>query len=153
MNRNHGQAFVVAAVVALLATADVLARAQAGVTSGGPLGVPVTFGATFLVTDAGEFAAANGAGLAVSLVSGTDSEAACPVAGSAAALAWSTAAADVTTVIKLHLNGGLAATVTLSGADGAASFAPFVVAAGERLQLEFDAGTAPGISTWSVLVR
>ena len=152
MTRQDEVAFVaVAAVLGLCALAP---RAQAGGMSSGTVsGVPVTFGATFLVTDAGEFAAANGAGLAVSLVSGTDSEAACPVAGSAAALAWSTAAADGTTVVKLHLNGGLAATVTLSGADGAAALTPFAVAAGDRLQLEYDAGTAPGISTWSVLVR
>ena len=66
-------------------------------------------------------------------------------------LSWESTSADATTIMKILVNGAVADTVTLTGVSGAIALPlQAVVAEGDVVAVEFDAGTAPGASTVQV---
>jgi hypothetical protein len=68
----------------------------------------------------------------------------CPAAGTVSAMGWCSFSGNNTTVIKVWKNGVLASTDTWTAVSGAKALAtPFAVALGDKLYLEYDAGTAP----------
>lgn len=86
-------------------------------------------------------------------VLGVATEVAAPVVGNVVKLAWNSATADATTIMKVVVNSAVVATVTLSGASGAVDVTEQPgIAVGDKVALEYDAGTAPGTITAQLFV-
>jgi len=73
-------------------------------------------------------------------------------AGTITSLVWSSAAADSTTRMKVWLNGIAGDQIALTGTGGVVVIS-LAVAAAVGVALEWDAGTAPGASTWTLGVE
>ena len=69
-----------------------------------------------------------------------------------ATLAWNTVAADVTTVIKILVNQIVVETITLTGLVGTDSSLTTVLALGDEVALEEDAGTLSAQSNFTLFV-
>ena len=100
--------------------------------------------------DTGKFARSDG-NPAASVVSVLDpeSERTVPFAGNLNVLAWNTASADGTTVMKILKNQVVVETKTLTGASGTLSLSAAVIA-GDQLAIEFDEGTGPNKSNFTI---
>jgi len=109
------------------------------------------FGGSFGST--GTYSSVNGTATS-SALSALDhaTEATIPKAGTLNALGWNTKLGDATTVIKIHKNGSVVETITLSGAQGADTTLNTTVAVGDKLAVEYDAGTAPNEGTYQVYI-
>jgi hypothetical protein len=76
-----------------------------------------------------------------------------PKAGTMNAFTWNSRLADATTVWKIWQNGLVVETITATGANGVDSSLTTVVAAGDRLAIEYDAGTVPDESTFNLEIE
>lgn len=107
-----------------------------------PVGYVLPWGAAF--TTAGKFAIANGdSGIAEGTGLNAGTKQTVPKAGKMAALSWQSFGADATTVIKVHKNGAVVETITLTGVEGVDATLTTTVAAADTVGIEFDAGTVP----------
>lgn len=91
---------------------------------------------------------------------GVSTEAVIPHAGNLVRLAWNSASADATTVMKVVVASVVVATVTLTGASGSLDLSALAVspvqpqvAAGAKIAVEYDTGTAPGNITAQVYMQ
>lgn len=117
-----------------------------------PSGYVLAFGADLLT--AGRYAAVNGySAVAERAALDFGSEASAPRKGTITSLAWNTELGDATTVIKILVAGAVQATVTLSGAQGVDETLSVAVTAGQKVALEFDAGTAPGEGQYQTFMQ
>ncbi len=125
--------------------------APAGSTS--PL-VAAHYGAD--ANSSGRFLLANGKSNENDLPSQFRTRAPMPVSGTIVALAYQTESADATTQMKVHVNGVVQATVTLSNVNanlGGVETLSVSVLAGDYAEIEYDAGTAPDQCTMVLLVE
>lgn len=99
------------------------------------------------LTTTGNFAAAHGSGLSTQATSQTRTRVSVPVDGTLNAVSWNQATASSATM-KFHLNGVEDDTFTASGNSGVDTSVSITVSAGDYIELEYDAGTAPGDSSW-----
>ena len=118
--------------------------------SGGGLGYVLDWGAQMAGGDTGKFARSDG-NPAASVVSVLDpeSERTVPFAGNLDVFAWNTESATGSTVMKILKNQVVVQTKTLTGATGTISLSGAVVA-GDQLAVEFDAGTGPDKSNFTI---
>ena len=125
--------------------------AVAGKAGGGGGGSVLTFGGN--MNQVGRFAAVNGT-VAVPDVNGLNpaSQAISPARGSTLVLAWNTLGADGTTVFKVNLNGLTVATTIAGTALGFAAFPGVIVEPGDLVAIEFDTGTDPSASTFTIII-
>ncbi len=103
------------------------------------------------LTAAGKFARVNGTPTTASVNSlDVDSEHISLGTGMLVALSWNSTGADATTVIKIHINGVVQETITLTGLSGTDLTLSTSVVSGDKIAIEYDSGTAPGDSAWNV---
>lgn len=114
------------------------------------LGLLLAFGANFSTTGNLARPWAHSQAAAAGGVPAPVNESIATTAASRGSLAWKSAAADSTTVMALLLNGAVSETVALTGADGSATLVS-KLALDDEVAWEYDAGTAPGESTWNLL--
>lgn len=76
-----------------------------------------------------------------------------PKAGDIKALSYNTKAGDVTSVLKLIVNGLVTDTITLTGLVGADTTLSRAIAVGDQLAIEFDSGTDPKESILDIYVE
>lgn len=85
---------------------------------------------------------------------GVSTESVCGKAGAATVLTWNSATASTDTVLKVIVAGSSVASVTLTGASGSIAVPSTpAVTAGQKLAIEYDAGTAPGNITVQLYVQ
>jgi len=120
-------------------------------------GVNLGFGASVGAGDVGKYfqphGVANG-GKFTTLTS--ESQVACPIPGTLAALSWEAAATPTNAVLKIWKNGVVVATITISASSGVDTSFSVAVAAGDLIALEFDddgSGLAMGKSVFELFVR
>lgn len=107
-------------------------------------GYVLDFGSNILAGNEGKYMLVDGRP-AASMVDGLtpSSERVVPKAGNLNRIAWNSVTADETTVLKVLVEGVVKETVTLSGASGTAALTE-AVALGDKLAIEWDAGTVLG---------
>ncbi len=112
--------------------------------------IALAYGANLLTL--GRFARANGDAQATEVAALDEiSQTVSPIFGRLKQLSWNTASADATTVVKVHVGGVVAETITLTGAVGSADLTLESVGQ-EVIAIEYDAGTAPGNGNYQVEV-
>ena len=118
---------------------------------GGTDTIATPFGAKF--NDLGKFAVMNGKSSDNDEATKAKTRAPIAADGTITTVAYRTASADATTQMKIHIDGVVQATFTLSSISslGGAETVSVAVTAGQYLELEYDAGTAPVESTWLIL--
>ena len=116
--------------------------------------IAIHFGAD--ANSAGRFLLANGKSNENDLPSQPRTRAPIPATGTIVKLAYQTESADVTTQIKIHVNGVVQATVTLSSVNanfGGVEAVGVSVNEGDYAEIEYDAGTAPDQCIMTLLVE
>lgn len=101
------------------------------------------------LNDAGKFAICNGMSTTADNASAPRTRAPIPVDGTLIAIAYQTQAADATSTLKIHVNGVVEATETLSSVNanfGGVETISVSVSAGDYAEIELDAGTDPNES-------
>ena len=122
------------------------------VLNGAAAGYKQNYGAD--MSTAGKFLQANGEGNAVERVPlDPVSEVSVPIAGTLKTLSWNTDSADATTIIKVIKNGSVVETITLTGASGFDSTLTTAISVGDKLALEYDAGTSPATSNMCISIE
>jgi len=118
----------------------------------GSLGYVLPWGGSF--TTAGKFAIANGtADIAEGTGLNVGTEHTVPKAGKLGALSWQSFLGDATTVVKIHKNGSVVETITLTGLAGVDASVTTTVAAADTLAIEYDAGTNPSETSFNLYIE
>lgn len=119
------------------------------------IGIPLGFGANFLnIAQAGRYHKANGTAIEANDVTlNPSSEGIVLKGGRLTRFGWRTTSADATTVYKVWVNGLVAVTYNLTGASGVIIGGTLVVAQGDTVAIEYDAGTAPGSSNVQIFIE
>lgn len=112
------------------------------------------------IPSAGQHLEAHAGTSGIAGVLGVDTEIVIPRDGNLSRITWNSASADATTVLKIVVDSSVVATVTLTGASGSLDLSKLAVgpvqpqvAAGSKIAVEYDAGTAPGAMTAQVLLQ
>lgn len=108
------------------------------------------------MNDLGKFAPVGGMTTDADWASAPRTRAPIPVAGSITTIAYQTQAADVTTTLKIHINGVVQATQALASVNasfGGVETVAVAVAAGDYCELELDAGTDPNESIFYLILE
>ncbi len=146
------------AQVTFFDSADSLYKAadKAGVVrtlegGGGADTIAIAIGSKF--NDLGKFGVVNGKSSDNDEATKAKTRAPIAADGTITTVAYRTASADATTTMKIHIDGVVQATFALSSISslGGAETVSVAVTAGQYLELEYDAGTAPVESTWLIL--
>ena len=128
---------------------EALRRSGAAVVGYAPIIVGYPIGSKF--NDLGKFGIANGKSSDNDDTSKPKTRQPIAVAGTIVSVAYQTQNADITTQMKIHINGIVQATFTLSNINanlGGSETVSVAVSAGDYIEIELDAGTTPNESTW-----
>jgi len=104
--------------------------------------------------DLGKFGIANGSSADNDNASAPKTRQPIVAAGTITGVAYQTQAGDATSQMKIHINGVVQATFTLASVSplyAGLEAVSVAVAVGGHIEIEYDAGTAPGESTWAFL--
>lgn len=113
----------------------------------------IFFGATFTGAQTGSHCRVNGeADSSRQSALNEISEFIVPLAGTIVIFGFNTETADATTDYRVVLNGTPGAVIELTGTNGTVVVS-IAVAVGDRLAIEYDAGTAPGNGNFSLLIE
>ena len=139
-------------VIGAIADGEALRRVGATLVGYQPTIVAYPIGAKF--NDHGKFGIANGKSSDNDDSSKPKTRQPIVAAGTITGVAFQTQSADTTSQMKIHINGVVQATFTLASISPL--YAGFeavsvAVALGGHVEIEFDAGTDPGESTWAFL--
>ncbi len=135
--------------IGAIADGEALRRSGAAVVGYAPVIVGYPIGSKF--NDLGKFGIANGKSSDNDDTSKPKTRQPIAVAGTIVSVAYQTQNADITTQMKIHINGIVQATFTLASINanlGGSETVSVAVSAGDYIELELDAGTVPNESTW-----
>ncbi len=133
-------------------TVDAAGRLTAAASGSGATQIyTIAIGSKY--NDTGKFGVVNGKSSDKDEATKAKTRAPIAADGTITTVAYRTASADATTQMKIHIDGVVQATFTLSSISslGGVETVSVAVTAGQYLELEYDAGTAPVESTWLIL--
>ncbi len=136
-------------VVGAVADGEALRRSGAAVIGYAPIIVAYPIAAKF--NGLGSFGLANGKTSDNDDTSKPKTRQPIAVSGTITAVGYQTQGGDATSTMKIHINGAVQATLALTNINanlGGVETVSVAVSAGDYIELEYDAGTAPNESSW-----